>query len=633
MKVKNQKECQISLPIRSESVSNTQVIDLKWNNVTVTLSQEIKKKTHIGYFEYLLDQDSNKKYILQNVTGYALRGQLTAILGPSGAGKTTLVALLSQRYKRNNNISVSGTFLANNEEYDKFTDFGAFVMQDDLLMATLTVKETLLFSASLRLKGSQMDKIIRVNELIKDLNLHLCQDTYVGDRMLKGISGGEKKRTAIGVELVCDPPVIILDEPTSGLDSYTAFICMNILKKIALKYQRTILFTIHQPSFDISSLFNRVIIMNNGQNVYQGNADQIIGYCEQIGLQVLAYSNPLDTIMNNLNPIYNNQQSLVTYENYSRYLELAVTSFTTQQNGIIKRKTQSTFGQEFKMLFWRAKTHFWRSPVLLRAKLIAAFILSIFIGSLYWNVGDEMPNQSPELSKYSDVTKFLQNMNGACFMGGTGAFFSALHPMMMLFPVERDIFLKEENTKLYKIFPYFITKILVEIPSNISVSIILALILYWAFGFIWEFAKVIQFILITIAVSLSGNGIGIFTGCLFPDPKRAAQLGPVIMLPIQLFGGQLVNLQSIPKWISWFQYVSPFKYFLEAFGRTQLEDVEFKSIIQKGDSFSLVTISPMEYYGRDFGLWNSIIVLFGVAIAFHILAVIMLKLLIKKLNV
>lgn len=103
-------------------------------------------------------------------------------------------------------------------------------------MATLTVKETLLFSASLRLKGSQMDKIQRVNELIKDLNLHLCQDTYVGDRMLKGISGGEKKRTAIGVELVCDPPVIILDEPTSGLDSYTAFICINILKKIALKY-------------------------------------------------------------------------------------------------------------------------------------------------------------------------------------------------------------------------------------------------------------------------------------------------------------------------------------------------------------------------------------------------------------
>ena len=109
-----------------------------------------------------------------------------------------------------------------------------------------------------------MERMIRVEQLVRDLKLTSCQHTYIGSNILKGVSGGERKRVCIGVELIADPPVLILDEPTSGLDSFTAFVIVDILKKIAKRQNRTILFTIHQPSTDIYDLLDRLILLHNG---------------------------------------------------------------------------------------------------------------------------------------------------------------------------------------------------------------------------------------------------------------------------------------------------------------------------------------------------------------------------------
>lgn len=111
-------------------------------------------------------------------------------------------------------------------------------------------------------------KNLRVNELIKELRLENCQNTFVGGEIIKGISGGERKRTSIGVELITNPPLLMLDEPTSGLDSFTAFVIIALLKKYSMK-GKTVIFTIHQPDSDIFNLFDRLMLLVEGKFIYQ----------------------------------------------------------------------------------------------------------------------------------------------------------------------------------------------------------------------------------------------------------------------------------------------------------------------------------------------------------------------------
>ena len=166
--------------------------------------------------------------------------------GPSGAGKSTLLNILAGRIQTSGGIKVGGSIFANGKEINP-VDFRkkiAYVMQEDALFATQTVREALNFSAALRLPSSVSldERKKRVDEILRSLRLEKCQDTYIGNVMIKGVSGGEKKRTAIGVELISNPTVLFLDEPTSGLDSYAAHTVVTILKELA-RGGRTIITT------------------------------------------------------------------------------------------------------------------------------------------------------------------------------------------------------------------------------------------------------------------------------------------------------------------------------------------------------------------------------------------------------
>ncbi len=162
---------------------------------------------------------------MKGVSGYCLPGQLTFIMGASGAGKTSLLNLLSDRVGVKPGVTIKGSIKFNDKyvlDQELFSNYASYVMQDDVVFAYFTVKEALTFAARLKLQCSIEEQDSRVEQLIKDLGLTECQDTQVGSILKKTISGGERKRTAIGVELVTDPKCILLDEPTSGLDSFTA---------------------------------------------------------------------------------------------------------------------------------------------------------------------------------------------------------------------------------------------------------------------------------------------------------------------------------------------------------------------------------------------------------------------------
>ncbi|KAJ5175009.1 ABC transporter G family member [Penicillium canariense] len=228
----------------------------------------------------------NGKEILSGIHGTSGPGQITAIMGASGAGKTTFLDLLARKNKRG---AVHGNFYVNGEKVDDndFKSIVGFVDQEDTMLPTLTVHETILTSALLRLPRdmTRAAKEQKVLDVEKQLGIYHIRDQLIGSEEGKGrgISGGEKRRVGIACELVTSPSILFLDEPTSGLDAYNAFNVVECLVTLAKTYNRTVIFTIHQPRSNIVALFDRLILLAGGRTVYSGPFSSCQQYFDHIG--------------------------------------------------------------------------------------------------------------------------------------------------------------------------------------------------------------------------------------------------------------------------------------------------------------------------------------------------------------
>lgn len=228
----------------------------------------------------------NGKEILSGIQGMAHPGELTAIMGASGAGKTTFLDILARKNKRG---QVSGEFYVNGEKVSDadYKNATGFVDQEDTMLPTLTVHETILTSALLRLPRDmgRAAKEQRVLEVEKQLGIYHIRDSLIGSEEGKGrgISGGEKRRVSIACELVTSPSILFLDEPTSGLDAYNAYNVIECLVTLAKTYKRTVIFTIHQPRSNIVALFDRLVLLAQGKTVYSGPLHQCQDYFDHIG--------------------------------------------------------------------------------------------------------------------------------------------------------------------------------------------------------------------------------------------------------------------------------------------------------------------------------------------------------------
>ena len=160
-----------------------------------------------------------------------------AVMGASGSGKTSFLNVLGQRLSLSPGSTMNGVVKCNDRELQQndFGKMGAFVQQDDVLLQTFTPVESFRFAAKLRTALNDRQIEVKVRDIIARLGLKGCQDTIIGGVTEKGISGGERKRTSIGYELITDPNVLLCDEPTSGLDSSTALRIIEMLKKEAVE--------------------------------------------------------------------------------------------------------------------------------------------------------------------------------------------------------------------------------------------------------------------------------------------------------------------------------------------------------------------------------------------------------------
>eukprot|EP00741_Cyanophora_paradoxa_P013408 tig00020685_g12947.t1 len=233
---------------------------------------------------------SERREILRGISAHARSGELVAIMGPSGSGKSSLLDVIAGRTAEGR---VTGSVLLNGEPLvgpgyrntRLLRGALSYVTQDDVLLEHLTVRETFEFSARLTLAASCSDaqRSARVDEVLAQLGLEKAAGTQIGGAFVRGVSGGEKRRVSIGIELIRSPSVLLLDEPTSGLSSADAYRVMELLKGMALQGQ-TVLCTIHQPSHAVFSMFDALLLLAEGRPAYFGPLHRVLPHFDALGL-------------------------------------------------------------------------------------------------------------------------------------------------------------------------------------------------------------------------------------------------------------------------------------------------------------------------------------------------------------
>ncbi|XP_052356929.1 broad substrate specificity ATP-binding cassette transporter ABCG2b isoform X1 [Oncorhynchus keta] len=588
-----------------------------------------------------------EKHILKDVSGI-MRPGMNAIMGPTGSGKTSLLDVIAGR-KDPAGLKFGQVLIDGKMVDSDLRLISAYVVQDDILMGTLSVRENLLFSVNLRLDPqhySTADKQQRVDSIIEDLGLQDCAHTKIGTEFLRGVSGGERKRCSIGMELITSPRLLFLDEPTTGLDSNTANHIINLLHRLS-RSGKTIVFSIHQPRYSIFSRFDHLTLMHRGELVYAGAAGKALSYFTDLGYHCEPFNNPSDFFLDVTNGEAQSTLDITSFnyddkENCDNSNLLAVSyRQSTQYQRVVEELDHLTQGLEggvggqgqkadYVTSFWyqmrivggRMVVNSLRNPQTSYAQLALNIFFALLVGLIYYQI----PLTLPEA---------LQNRMGAFFFLIINMVFGNLSAVE-LFINERALFIHENSSGYYRTSVYFLSKIFADlIPNRIVPILIFSAIAYYMMGMnhtaITYYMMGLKpaftaFLLFTLTMSLVSLAAVSLAFLVSASVSSFAMANVLIALPfvfMMVFGGFLVNLNSMLSWLSWLKWISIFRYGLEA-----VTINEFKGQI----FYSNTTILPGEVYletqGLDYstwGFWQNHVALSGIITVCMVLAYIQLR--------
>uniref|UniRef100_A0A8C9W7N5 ABC transporter domain-containing protein n=1 Tax=Scleropages formosus TaxID=113540 RepID=A0A8C9W7N5_SCLFO len=551
----------------------------------------------------------HKKDVLKDVSGIMKPG-MNAIMGPTGSGKTSLLDVIAGR--KDPQGLCSGEVLVDSKVVTSDLRLSsAYVVQDDILMGTLTVRENLAFSVNLRLPPDQFssqDKVFRVNNVLEELCLQDCADTKIGTEFLRGISGGERKRCSIGMELITSPSLLFLDEPTTGLDANTANSIIALLQRLS-RNGKTIIFSIHQPRFSIFRQFDHLTLMNKGEIIYAGPANQAVGYFEDLGYKCEVFNNPadffLDVINGEIDPVLGlpdaggNSAHVVFQSSVNLYRQSHFCRQLTEQLKQMKQavepsvtavREQSSYATPFlyqlRVVCGRTVKNILRNPQTSYAQLILNIIFAVLVGLIYFQI----PHTLPEA---------LQNRIGAFFFLIINMVFGNLSAVE-LFINERALFIHENSSGYYRTSVYFLSKVFADlVPNRIVPVFIFSSIAYYMMGLKTDVEAFLLFALTMSLVSLSAVGLAFLVSASVSSFAMANILIALPFVFMMVFGGFLVNLNSMLSWMSWMKWASIFRYGLEAVTINEMRGQVFT------DNYTVLTGEMyLKMQGIDYSLWG-----------------------------
>jgi len=431
----------------------------------------------------------------------------------------------------------------------------AYVMQDDVILSTLTPREAITFSASLRLPEStpEEQRQQRIEEVLDELNLRKCQDTQIGKPGIKrGVSGGERKRVAIGIELVTNPSLLFLDEPTTGLDSFTAKQVVVILRKLAAS-GRTIVCTIHQPNSQIFHLFDHLLLLAKGHMIYNGLTRDVMKYFHDIGTEPPALMNPADWFMDILHLKPGDKEGeerveglIVAFQKSDQLKQLKQTEIMSFKTDAEEEQKEAAYPTSYKtqmrLLTQRGWKHMIREPLKMKAEGGQLLFLALLVGLIYLRLENNQDD--------------LQNKMASIFFCLVTVMFGSITSIISTFPNEKVLFFREIGSRMYHPAAYWLSFFVVEFPTHVLLAIIQGTIFYWMVGFRSDVGKFFIFIVACVISTNIGEAIGFVIGVVAPTPEVAIALGPVVMSPLMMFNGFTLTVKSCPVYFVWMVYIS-----------------------------------------------------------------------------
>jgi ABC-type multidrug transport system ATPase subunit len=460
--------------------------------LTVRSAEELRRIT-IQLAEYGLDVEKRSlrskmtKSILKPITAEFQPGVINTIMGPSGSGKTSLLNSMAGRlkdavatkYKRYGNILFNG--LAPSE--DVVHAICSFVTQDDdALLASLTVRETLRYAARLRLPKwmSTEQKIEKAEQVLLKMGLKDCADNLIGNDLIKGISGGEKRRVTIAVQILTEPRVLLLDEPLSGLDAFTAASIMDVLVGLANE-GRTLIVTIHQPRSDLFAHFGNILLLaRGGHPVYAGPGKEMLPHLASLGHECSKFTNPADFALDLITVDIQHESREATSRAKVQKLidawprEKAAPTTTTRTGSITTpaelgslARSPAPFLSAFPTLLKRSTKNFFRQPNLLAARLGQVIGLGIVLALFF----------APLKNDYYAI----QNRLGF-IIEIAPLYFVGMLNNIAIYPGERDVFYRDHDDRVYGVEAFFLTYTALEVPFEIVTSLIFGVLAVLACG-------------------------------------------------------------------------------------------------------------------------------------------------------
>ncbi|KAG9459399.1 hypothetical protein H6P81_003907 [Aristolochia fimbriata] len=563
--------------------------------------------------------EEDKLELLKGVSGAFRPGVLTALMGVSGAGKTTLMDVLAGR-KTGGYIEGSITISGYPKKQETFARISGYCEQNDIHSPHVTVYESLLYSAWLRLPGEveSATRTMFIEEVMELVELSSLRDALVGLPGVDGLSTEQRKRLTIAVELVANPSIIFMDEPTSGLDARAAAIVMRTVRN-TVDTGRTVVCTIHQPSIDIFEAFDELFLMKRGgEEIYVGplgrQSRHLISYFEGINgvARIKDGYNPATWMLEvttaaqeevlgvNFTEVYRGSD---LYRRNKALIEELSKPPPGSQDLYFPNQFSQPFSTQCVACLWKQHWSYWRNPPYSAVRLLFTTFIALMFGSIFWDLGSKTEKQQ-------DLFNAMGSMYAAVlFLGVQNA--SSVQPVVA---VERTVFYRERAAGMYSALPYAFGQVAIEIPYVFLQAILYGLIVYAMIGFDWTLAKFCWYVFFMYLTLLYFTFYGMMSVAMTPNQHIAAIVASAFYAIWNLFSGFLIPEPRIPGWWKWYYWACPVAWTLYGLVASQFGDLDKQ--LESGEQVNEFIRSYFGFKHDFLGVVSLVIIVFTVLFAF-----------------